>query len=144
MSLSLTKINKDLHLKAAANLPELWWGILSFRVEILDHPDVVFTTTNNVYEEVCERAEGVAGLRAMFQDRVAWGYYGSVKRRQASRPKNEPTDIQAEILYPMEISLDYLQRLYVPEEQHQSLVLAWCEVLDRPEPPISVAPDLFT
>jgi hypothetical protein len=144
VSLSLTKINRSLYLKAAANLPELWWAIFSFRVEILDHPGVVFTTTNNVYEEVCERGEGAVGLRAMFQDHVPWGYYGSVKHRQASRPKSEPTDIQAEVLYPEEISLDYLQRLYVPEDQHRSLVLAWCEVLETPEPPISVVPDLFT
>lgn len=144
VSLSLTKINKDLYAKAAANLPELWWAILSFRVEILDHPGVVFTTTNNVYEEVCDRAEGVAGLQEMFRDHVPWGHYGSVVHRQASCPENQPTDLQAEVLYPEWIPLDYLQCLYVPEEQHRSLVLAWCEVLEKPEPPIQVAPDLFT
>ena len=144
VSLSLTKINKGLYRKAAANLPELWWAILSFQAEILDHPGVVFTTTNNVYEEVCERAEGAAGLRAMFGDQIPWGYYGSVKTRQASCPENQPTDSQAEVLYPQSISLEHLQRLYVPEDQHRSLVLAWCDVLEKPAPPILVAPDLFT
>jgi len=144
VSLSLTRINRSLYLKAVENLPELWWAIMSFPAEILDHPGVLFTTTNNIYEKVCDRAEGAAGLRAMFKDRVPWGYYGSVEHRQASRPENEPTDPQAEVLYPKEIPLKYLQRLYVPEEQHQSLVLAWCDVLEKPEPPMLVAPDLFT
>ena len=144
VSLSLTEINGGLYEKAAQNLPEMWWAILSFRVEILDDPGVFFTTTNNIYEEVCERSGGASGMRAMFKDEVPWGYYGDVKRRGPADPRNQPTDPQAEVLYPKSIDLAHLQRIYVPERQHQSLVLAWCEVLESQEPVIQVAPDLFT
>lgn len=143
VSMSLTRINRGLYSKAARNLPELWWGILSFSVELLDDPDVVFTTTNNAYHEVCERAEGVDGLQAMFKQRIPWGYFGSVKHRGSSRPRNLPTDLQAEVLYPGEVPLGFLSAIYVPEEQHRRLVLAWCEVLGQDEPTVEVRPDLF-
>src|SRR5438874_2502808 len=74
VSLSVTRINRELYEKAAHNLPGLWWAILSFEIAILDHPDVVFTTTNNVYDDVCVRTTGPAGFEAMFRERVPWGY----------------------------------------------------------------------
>ena len=144
VSLSLTRINRELYAKAAHNLPELWWAILSFQPEILDHRGVFFTTTNNVYEDVCERGEGAAGFEAMFEQRVPWGYYGSVKHRSHGRADNLPTDVQAEVLYPQSIDLSYLYCIYVPEEQHRSLVLAWCDVLGRSEPTVVVRRDLFS
>lgn len=143
VSLSLTRINRDLYAKAAQNLPELWWGILSFGPSILDDPGVVFTTTNNVYHEVCEREDGVAGLQAMFKDAVPWGYLGSVKHRQSGHPKNLPTDEQAEVLYPGELALSRLQAIYVRKEEHRRLVLAWCDVLGQNEPVVAVREDLF-
>lgn len=144
VSLSITRINSSLYQKAAKHLPDLWWAVMSFSPAILDDPDVVFTTTNNVYDEVCERGEGVDGLEAMFKDRVPYGYYGSVKTRSSSRAKNLPTDLQAEVLYPEGIDLSQLQLIYVGQEQHRSLILAWCDVLGKPEPTVQVAQDLFT
>jgi hypothetical protein len=143
VSLSLTRINRGLYAKAANNLPELWWGILSFDPSLLDDPGVVFTTTNNVYNEVCERAEGVGGLEAMFKDEVPWGYLGSVKRRGSGTPENLPTDTQAEVLYPGELPLSLLRAIYVRREEHRRLVLAWSDVLGQDEPYVVVRPDLF-
>jgi len=143
VSLSLTRINRGLYAKAVKNLPELWWGILSFDPSLLDDPGVVFTTTNNVYHEVCERGEGVSGLEAMFKEAVPWGYLGSVKRRQSGTPENLPTDTQAEVLYPGELPLSLLQTIYVRTEEHRRLVLAWCDVLGQDEPPVVVRQDLF-
>jgi hypothetical protein len=143
VSLSLTEINHELYAKAANNLPELWWGILSFEVEILDDPGVTFTTTNNVYDEVCERAEGVEGFEAMFKSAVAWGYFGSVKHRPSSKPRDLPTDLQAEVLYPETIPLRHLRAVYVPEAQHRRLVRAWCDVMSHDELYVDIRPDLF-
>jgi hypothetical protein len=143
VSLSLDQINRSLYAKAQHNMPELWWAILSFTPAILDHDGVIFTTTNNVYDEVCQRAPGVTGFEAMFQPSVPWGYRGSVKRRWAGHSANRPTDEQAEVLYPKQIGLEHLQALYVPEDQHRRLVLAWCEVMGQDELPVVVRPDLF-
>jgi hypothetical protein len=143
VSFSVTRINRELYFKAARNLPGLWWGILSFGIDMLDHLGVVFTTTNNVYEEACERGEGVAGFEAMFKPRVRWGYYDSVNVRASCRPANLPTDPQAEVLYPGRAHLEHLRAVYVPEEQHRRLVLAWCDVMAHDELPVDVCPNLF-
>src|SRR5689334_15443365 len=68
ISLSVSRINADLYSRSRKRFPDYWWGVLSFRPEILDHGDVWFATTNNVYP-VCERARGEAGFDALFADR---------------------------------------------------------------------------
>jgi hypothetical protein len=87
------------------------WVVLSFTPEILTHAGVVFTTTNNIYPARL-RAEGRAGFEQMFASRVA-SRYGGIKIRPPGYPASCPTDRQAEVLYPGEVSLTYLQRIDV-------------------------------
>ena len=86
------------------------WVVLAFDVEILGHPGVVFTTTNNIYPS-CQRAEGLHGFTAMFADSVQ-GRYGVVQTRDVKGPQ-WPTDRQAEVLYPRKLSCEYLRRIDV-------------------------------
>ncbi len=82
------------------------WVLLSFCPEILAHPGVVFTTTNNIYP-ACIRAEGLPGFERMFSETVA-GRYNDVHGRDG-KISAWPTDRQAEVLYPGELSCEYLQ-----------------------------------
>ena len=90
------------------------WVVLSFRPEILSHPGVVFTTTNNIYPSTL-RAEGLPGFNQMFAD-IVLGWYGNRRDRTDKLPA-WPTDRQAEVLYPGEVSCDYLQRIDVQDEE---------------------------
>jgi hypothetical protein len=144
VSLSISRINASLYDKSRVRYPDFWWGILSFTPEILDHEGVWFATTNNVYDEVCERGQGTDGFDALFKASVPWGYYGAVIHRPAARPDNWTTDRQAEVLYPGELSLDFLRQIYVPGTQHRALVHAWCEVFGRPEIDVEVDAAIFS
>ena len=89
------------------------WVVLSFHPRILAHPGVVFTTTNNIYP-ACDREEGLAGFCRVFEETVV-GRYGQLHDR-ASKPVAWPTDRQAEVLYPGELSCGHLQRIDVQME----------------------------
>ena len=84
------------------------WVVLSFSPEILGHPGVVFTTTNNIYP-ACTRAEGLTGFERMFAETVL-GRYNVMLDRDGNLPA-WPTDRQAEVLYPGELSCEHLQRI---------------------------------
>jgi hypothetical protein len=144
ISLSISRINSDLYGKSRARYPDWWWAVMSFSPDILDHEGVWFTTTNNVYEEVLERGQGVEGFEALFQERVPWGYWGSVSVRSESHPRQWPTNRQAEVLYPGELSFEHLLRVYVPGAEHRALVLAWCEAFERPEFEVVVDAAVFS
>ena len=90
------------------------WVVLSFRPEILVHPGVVFTTTNNIYPS-CSRAEGLSGFNQMYAE-VVYGRYNRRHDRTDNLPA-WPTDRQAEVLYPGELSCDYLQKIDVQTEE---------------------------
>ena len=89
------------------------WVVLSFVVDVLAHPGVVFTTTNNIYP-ACTRAEGLVGFKQMFADTVV----GRYRRRHDRKGKLPawPTDRQAEVLYPKELSCNHLQSIDVQTE----------------------------
>ena len=89
------------------------WVLLSFTPRILAHPGVVFTTTNNIYP-ACRRAEGLAGFNQLFAAQVH-GRYGKLHDRRGKLPQ-WPTDRQAEVLYPMELSCEHLQCIYAQNE----------------------------
>jgi hypothetical protein len=144
VSLSVSRINAGLYDKSRKHYPDWWWAVMSFSPGILDHDGVWFTTTNNVYSDVCERGQGVEGFEQLFRQCVPWGYQGSVIVRGENTPAHWPTDRQAEVLYPEELSLDFLNRVYVPSGQHRALVLAWCEVFSRPEIEVEVNPAVFS
>ena len=98
---------------------DISWVVLSFAPQILAHPGVVFTTTNNIYP-ACMRAEGLGGFSRMFADEVR-GRYGSLHNR-ADKQSAWPTDRQAEVLYPGELSCDHLQRIDVQQEETEETI----------------------
>lgn len=115
VSLSTTKINSWLF----ASSKSRWhrdssWAVFAFSPEILGDPGVVFTTTNNAYNEYCRRARGLAGFKQMFAEQVI-GYNGRVYNR-ARIADNLTTDLNAEVLYPGELKLDRLTKIYVMSE----------------------------
>ncbi|SBS62864.1 DarT ssDNA thymidine ADP-ribosyltransferase family protein [Vibrio atlanticus] len=100
-----------------------FWVILAFDSEILTHEKVVFTTTNNIYRNECVRGQGIVGLNKLFDTQVV-GKRGRTKGREASLPKSWTTCEEAEVLYPNDIALKYLTKLYVRDENTFALVNA--------------------
>ncbi|HSH60418.1 MAG TPA: DarT ssDNA thymidine ADP-ribosyltransferase family protein [Acidimicrobiales bacterium] len=90
------------------------WVVLSFTIEILGHPGVVFTSTNNIYP-ACRRGEGLDGFSRLFDD-VVLGRY-STRHTRHGLSDYFTTDRQAEVLYPGELSIDHLQRIDVQVEE---------------------------
>ena len=115
------------------------WVVLSFQPRILSHPGVVFTTTNNIYP-FCERAEGLSGFRSIFAGTVR-GYYGQERNRDG-KLDSWPTDRQAEVLYPGEVSCAHLQRIDVQLEQSLETIHGAMGALDATVP-IRHAPEVF-
>ena len=141
VSLSITRINDWMfdssnrwHIRD--NNP---WVVLSFSPEVLGHKGVVFTTTNNIYPS-CRRKEGLVGFERLFGEKVR-GRFDNIHIRGA-KLANHPTDRQAEVLYPGELSCEYLQRIDVQLETteeaiHGILAGLMCDV------PVRHAPEVF-
>lgn len=92
------------------------WVVLAFHPILLGDPGVVFATTNNIYP-ACRRAEGLGGFLNLFADSVigrTWPV--TVLHDRTGKPPNWPTDRQAEVLYPGEVSCEYLRRIDVQRE----------------------------
>ena len=90
------------------------WVVLSFHPRILAHPGVVFATTNNIYPS-CDRAEGLIGFCCLFADTICGRY--CEQHNRTGKLAAWPTDRQAEVLYPGELSCDHLQRIDVQREE---------------------------
>ena len=116
------------------------WVVLSFDPEILGHPGVVFATTNNIYPE-CRRAEGLVGFERLFADEVR-GRYDETHDRSNKKP-DWPTDRQAEVLYPGELSCKHLQRIDVQVEKTIDTVHGIKGGLNLDEVPVRYAPEVF-
>jgi hypothetical protein len=148
VNLSISAVNSDLLGISSNNWHQtregLWWAVLSFSPDVLLDDGVVFTTTNNVYHSTVRRDTGPAGLEALFAQDVPWGYYGSVKRRSSSTPANQPTDLQAEVLYPGGLDLSRLQAIYVPHEDHIDDIEGFIAAIpNAPSVPVQVKPEVF-
>lgn len=140
VSLSLSRINAVLFEQSRSHYRELWWGVLSFETSILDHEDVWFTTTNNIYPAV-RRAQGADGLEAMFAAEVRGRY--DARHTRDGLEVHQPTDRAAEVLYPGVLSLDHLACVYVPGAEQRRIVRAWCDALGKPYPSIEVRVEVF-
>ncbi len=121
INLSITSVNRRLFGIAAGNWhsnDDGWWCILSFDPLICSHEGVYFTTTNNMYSGV-KRLKGSAGLEALFAPRITqWN--GKIINRAIDINDNQPTCQQAEVLYPIEISLSFLKKVYVKNNDDAS------------------------
>ena len=115
------------------------WVVFSFDPIILTHEDVVFATTNNIYP-ACQREEGLAGLRGLFAEETL-GRYNTIHNRR-DKLQSWPTDRQAEVLYPGELSCDHLQRIDVLREESLDVVAGILGALQM-EVPTRYAPEVF-
>ena len=143
VNLSITNINNDFFKSSSKKASNVSWVILSFDPEILTHEGVTFTSTNNVYHDCVLRGTGVSGLENMFLPQVRWGYYGSVKVRGASHRSQEPTDNQAEVLYPAQVSIGYLKKIYVSSYEDQDHICGLITALNAPAVDVLVVPEKF-
>ncbi len=142
VNLSISEINNDLfQISATRWHPDLWWAILAFDPTILSHGDVFFTTTNNIYPAVL-RGTGEAALEAMFAGRVA-GKYAQPMDRWPGMPPYLTTDERAEVLYPRQLSVDHLKRIYVSTVEHEDAVHAHLGLVGRKAIPVTADPQRF-
>jgi hypothetical protein len=120
VNLSVTSVNRHLFGISSGkwHTDEAWWAVLSFKPEICTHDGVYFTTTNNMYTGV-NRQQGYKGLEAMFAPEITQ-WVDKTIIRLSSIPDNQPTCQQAEILYPLEVSLKYLKKVYVVNDDDAS------------------------
>lgn len=141
VNLSISRINDSMF-----GSSERWhvtedvsWVVLSFVPEILGHPGVVFTTTNNIYPS-CRRGEGLPGFNQLFDDPV----FGRYNRRhtRAGIPEHFTTDRQAEVLYPGEVDVGFLQRIDVQLDEALDDVHGALGGLDHLAP-VRHAPEVF-
>lgn len=125
VNLSISEINRRYFLVSQKwhKESDVWWAIFSFDPSIVDHEGVVFTTTNNAYDQMCRRASGLEGFNSLFASEIPRKHGWTVSRR--SRASNLPTCEQAEVLYPGQISTQYLKRIYVTCGEHHDLAVGW-------------------
>lgn len=118
-----------------------WWTILSFSPEILSHYGVFFTTTNNIYEYV-KRGQGHQGLAALFDEPILRknNWYA----RRGLRAVNLPTCQQAEVLYPQSVSIEYLQRIYVANDEQHDIVSGWLRYYGKSDVEVTIQPEKFS
>lgn len=144
VNLSVTTVNRRLFGISSGSWHasfDGWWCILSFAPEILSHEGVNFTTTNNIYTGV-KRSHGPEGLEQLFAPKtLQWGHQLAI--RSFETPHNQPTCQQAEVLYPKELSLEYLQRIYFACDAHAAEVESLFDVLKSGPYDCKVAPHLF-
>lgn len=115
------------------------WVLLSFDVSVLSHPGVVFSTTNNIYPS-CRRAEGMGGFSRLFDAQVE-GRYGQLHSRE-DKCTSWPTDRQAEVLYPGELSCRHLRRVDVQIAETEDTVRGILSVSSI-DVPVHHAPEVF-
>jgi ssDNA thymidine ADP-ribosyltransferase, DarT len=144
VNLSISKINANFFEVSAGawhKESDFWWCILVFDPVILTHEGVKFTTTNNMYSGV-SRAAGASGLEALFDPSIR-RWHSSTVTRPATFDQCLPTCPQAEVLYPGEISTDFLKAIYVQTDTSaDELAGQFAAVAHRPVK-IEIRPELF-
>lgn len=116
------------------------WVVLEYTPEILGHRGVVFTSTNNSYPEVVRR-EGMDGFELMFSDSsTRW----TADRQRANRGPAEPTDTQAEVLYPYRLAADFLTGIVVTKGEHAETVTGILSVESVPPVPVRIDEGAFS
>ena len=120
------------------------WCVLSFMASILAHEGVVFATTNNSYSGV-RRGIGAAGLMALYAARIGQCHRWDINfERPTSLAPNLPTCSQAEVLYPAELSLDFLDKVFLCADEQVDAVAGQIAVLRRPKICCEVDTSVFT
>lgn len=142
VNLSISRINSELFGHSKRWHPDVKWRVLAFDPIILTHADVHFVTTNNAYFMHLERGTGPDALEKLFQPRVN-GVYGSQAQRTPDMHASWTTDVQAEVLYPTQLSTDYLRRIIVPTQADAETVAGKIASLGHPAVSIDIDPEAF-
>lgn len=143
VNLSITRINMNLFdISSISWHPDVWWLVLAFDPIIMTHEGVHFVTTNNAYHQHLRRGQGPEALESLFEPNVK-GRYGVTICRTHGMPACCTTCVQAEVLYPRELSTDYLRRIYVSKEEDQDDVYGQQNGLSHPEVDVIVDPNKF-
>ena len=140
VNLSVSEINVRMFRHSVRWHPNDEWAILEFDPDILTHPGVVFSTTNNAYD-VSHRAAGLEGFNQMFALEIPWGNFGAVSNRRG-RGSHQPTNPQAEVLYPFKLSLEHLDAIIVGDEDTYDSVEGALSPFP-PNPRIACVPEAF-
>jgi hypothetical protein len=144
VNLSVSRINSrflDISKNRWHRDRDIWWCVLSFAPMMLSHSGVYFTTTNNMYTGV-RRAQGPEGLEGMFAGTIVQWHSSSVVRAPKS-PAAYPTCMQAEVLYPGELSTSFLQKVYVACDEDSDEVYGQFAALGLDQVTIIVSPEVF-
>lgn len=131
VNLSVTRIN-DVFFHTATSWHSnrnIWWCAIGLDPALLVHEGVVFATTNNIYTGVT-RGVGPNGLEALFADSITQ-WRGKMVHRTPDLPRNCPTCVQAEVLYPSEVPRKFFKKIYVPSEERGDFVAAQISVLEN-------------
>lgn len=119
----------------------VWWGILAFDPSVMTHERVVFTTTNNAYDECCIRKEGLAGFQNLFEPSITrkpgWSAY------RGNRAPNLTTCEQAEVLYPGRLPTTFLRRIYVQTGECQDQTRGWLREFGVTGVDVVISPEKF-
>ena len=127
VNLSVSAINHRLFRlsRARHNVTGIWWCILGFDPEIMTHEGVYFATTNNGYD-ACIRDVGKSGIKALFAPKVqrksSRMHGGPWSVQRGSRSIELPTCEQAEVLYPDQLDIEHLRKIYVEENEHHDMI----------------------
>lgn len=147
VNLSITNINTSFFGASAWEHrdKDYWWCILAFDPTILTHAGVWFATTNNMYSGVVQK-QGAEGLNALFSPTITqWHTYK--EHRKVTRPDsfsaNQTTCLQSEVLYPGQISTQYLHTIYVKDHESADELSGQIAAVAHPRVTIEVRPDLF-
>ena len=142
VNLSISEINAAFfRISRGWHPPDLWWAILSFAPEVLSHPGVHFSTTNNCYPS-CKRGQTRQHFNALFAQEVR-GRMGVAIRRPPTLPDSCTTDEQAEVLYPERLSTQYLRTIYVSEPAHADQVHYFIKLVDHEPVSVRIEPERF-
>ena len=120
----------------------IWWCILSFDPVILTHEGVYFTTTNNIYTGV-KRGTGLSALEALFAQKVL-RYNQFFAYRKEDTPLYQPTCEQAEVLYPRQLSTEYLRTIYVSSDNRIDAIQDILGGVNHRDVSVVVRPDKFS
>ena len=144
VNLSISKINTNFFEVSAGawhKESDFWWCILAFDPVILGHEGVKFATTNNMFSGVL-RAAGESGLQALFAPSTR-RWHSSIVTRSATLDECQPTCPQAEVLYPGEISTDFLKAIYVQTDASAYELAGQVAAVAHKHVKIEVRPELF-
>jgi hypothetical protein len=144
VSLSLSRLNTEFFHASGRwhSAEDLWWCVVALDPVVLTHPGVVFVTTNNIYP-AARRARGLPGFDALFAPEVP-ARYGAIQRRTATTLPSWTTCIQAEALYPEEISTRFLTRVLVTTDIHAAAAEAQLAAVGHDDVDVIADKEIFT